>query len=183
MTRAEMPDYMENLNLSLEASKSMSLEEFNKNFINNSEFEAITKDLTAICKNASENIKSLEDAGWKVDPELKNSVRIAVEKMQELDNLSDKYSEAWKEFLSDVGLDEQSYANTILNVKDNAGHSLVIDTGTVLDMPKNYTPSQIGKFVGLVDRVKELTENLTPEELVEIRKLPVDQLIKQNIKL
>jgi hypothetical protein len=182
-TRIEMPDYMENLNLSLEASKSMSLEEFNKNFINNSEFGAITKDLTAICKNASENIKSLEDAGWKVDPELKNSVRIAVEKMQELDSLSDKYSEAWKEFLSDVGLDEQSYTNAILNVKDNAGHPLVIDTGTVLDMPKYFTPSQLDKFVGLVDRVKELTEDLTPEELAEVRKLPVDQLIKQNIKL
>lgn len=183
MTRAEMPDYMENLNLSLEAGKNMSLEEFNKNFINNPEFGSIKSDLTDICRKASENIKSLEDAGWKVDSNLKDSIHDAIEKMQELDNLSDEYSEAWKEFLSDAGLDEQSYRNSIVEAKDNLGNPVTIDTGSVLDMSKNYTPSQMGKFSDFVDGVSKLAEDLTPEELVEVRKLPVDQFIKQNIKL
>jgi len=182
-TKIEMPDYMENLDLSLEAGKKMSLEEFNKNFINNSEFNSIKAELTEICRKTTESIKSLEEAGHKVSPELKDSIHDAIEKMQELDNLGDEYSEAWKELLSDIDLDEQSYANAILNVKDSAGRPLVIDTGTVLDMTKHYTPSQIGKFTGLIEKVQELTEDLTPEELAEVRKLPVDQLIKQNLKL
>lgn len=183
VTRVEMPDYMENLDLSLEASKKMSLEDFNKNFVNNPEFNSIKAELTEMCRKTTESIKSLEEAGHKVSPELKDSIQDAIEKMQELDNLGDEYSEAWKGFLSDTDLDEQSYANAILNVKDSAGRPLVIDTGTVLDMTKHYTPSQIGKFSGLIEKVKEFTEDLTPEELAEVRKLPVDQLIKQNIKL
>lgn len=179
--RAEVPDYMENLDLSLEVSKKMSLEDFNKNFINNPEFNSIKTELAEICRKTTESIKFLEDAGWKVNPEIKDSISGVVKKVQELDALTDKYLENWKEFLDDVGLDEKSYVSDILNAKDDAKNPL--STGTILEIARHKTPSEIGKFGDFVYKVREFSKGLSPEELAEARKLPVDQFIKQNIKL
>jgi hypothetical protein len=184
LAKAELPEYSENLDFALTAAKESSFAEFQENFVNAPEFKMIKDDLTNLSVATSEKIRILEEAGWKVNPEIKDSISEVIKKAQELDTLTDKHLENWKDWLADAGFEKpEDYIRSIVEAKDNTGQPVTIDTGAVLDMSKNYTPSQMGKFADFVEEVGELAKELSPEELVEARKLPVDQFIKQNIKL
>ena len=184
LAKAELPEYSENLDFALTAAKESSLAEFQENFVNAPEFIMMKDDLTSLLVATSEKIRILEEAGWKINPEIKDSISELVKKAQELDALTDKHLENWKDWLADAGFEKpEDYTRSIVEAKDNTGQPVTIDTGAVLDMSKNYTPSQMGKFADFVEKVGELAKELSPEELAEARKLPVDQFIKQNIKL
>jgi hypothetical protein len=184
VVNVEMPTYLETLKTGLADGTKSSLAEFDKFFIKSPEFSMLKEDVTNLCDVAEAKIKILEASGWKINPELKDSITTAREQLKEIAELEYKHTENWKGWLEDFGFtNEHDYITHILEAKDSLGQPVTIDLGSVLDMPKLYTPSQMGRFSEFVDKVSELTKDLSPEELAEVRKLPVDQFIKQNIKL
>jgi hypothetical protein len=184
VVNVEMPTYLETLKTGLADGTKSSLAEFDKFFIKSPEFSMLKQDVNNLCNVAEAKIKYLEESGWTVDQDLKNSIAAAREQLKEIAELEYEHTENWKSWLEDSGFtDEHDYITHILEAKDSLGQPVTIDLGSVLDMPKLYTPSQMGRFSEFVDKVSELTKDLSPEELVEARKLPVDQFIKQNIKL
>lgn len=184
LAKIELPEYSQELDAILSDARHSSLADFRKNFEQAPELNLLKEDITRLCAATSEKIKVLESSGWTVGSDVKNSINEVIKKTMELDSLSYAYEQKWKDWLHDAGFENpQDYVRSIAEAKDNAGQPVSIDLGSVLDMSKNYTPSQIGKFADFVDEVGKLAKNLTPEELAEARKLPVDQFIKQNIEL
>lgn len=181
LAKIELPEYSQELDAILSDARHSSLADFRKNFEQAPELNLLKEDITRLCAATSEKIKVLESSGWTVGSGVKNSINEVIKKTMELDGLSYAYEQKWKDWLHDAGFENpQDYVRSIAEAKDNAGQPVSIDLGSVLSV----TPSQVGdRFAGFLEKVRELTKGLTPEELAEARKLPVDQFIKQNIKL